>query len=159
MRRPAFAAVLLAFLTATAAVAASGPAWTAQGVVTRLKDNLITVHGRTCRLAGAPGRTAAQRFHVGDGARIACKDGVLLRIAVMPLPSIVSAAPKPASTPSITASGTVTENDGMIIAIGAVMCIIDGSSPDASALVPGTRLSSMRCSGSPLTLTAFTVAS
>jgi hypothetical protein len=159
MRRPAFATVLLAILTATSALAANGPAWTAQGVVTRLKDNLITVQGRTCRLAGAPGRTAEQRFHVGDGARIACKDRVLVRIAVMPLPSIVSAPSKPTSTPAITVSGTITENDGMIIAIGTVMCLIDGTSPDASALVPGTRLSSMHCSGNPLTLTAFSVAS
>ena len=157
MKLAALAAVVLA-LNATA-LAAKAPAWTAQGVISRVKDNLMTVHGTTCRLTGAVGRQARQNFQVGDGAKMLCAKGVLTKIAVLPLPSVVKKAPTPTSStpPSVTVSGTITNVDGMTITIGAVTCLIDPSSPDISALQDGTYLSSMRCVGNPLALAAFTV--
>jgi hypothetical protein len=150
------AVVACALLLAAPAFAAKKPVWTAQGTISRVKASLITVHGTTCRLAGAVGRHAQQNFQVGDGAKILCARGVLTKIAVLPLPSVVSKAPAPSSSPpSVTVSGTITNTDGMTITVGAVTCIIDGSSPDTSALQDGTYLSSMRCTGNPLTLVSF----
>lgn len=155
------AALLAAAVLALSApaFAAKAPAWTAQGVISRVKDNLMTVHGTTCRLKGAVGRQAQQNFQVGDGAKILCAKGVLTKIAVLALPSVVTKAPTstPSTPPSVTVSGTVTNADGMTITIGPLTCLIDASSPDTSALTDGTYLSSMRCVGDPLSLAAFTI--
>jgi hypothetical protein len=154
------AAIAAAVLALSApALAAKTPAWTAQGVISRVNNDLVTVHGTTCRLTGAVGRQARQTFPVGAGAKIRCAKGVLTKIAVFRLPSVVVTAPasSPSTPPSVTVSGTITNVDGMTITIGALTCLIEAGSPDTSSLEDGTYLSSMRCTGNPLQLAAFTV--
>jgi hypothetical protein len=153
------AAVASLLLLASPALAAKKPAWSAQGAISRIKSNLITVHGTTCKLAGPVGRQARQTYQVGVRAKIRCANGVLTKIAVLPLPPIVATGTNPSSASrTVTVSGTITNVDGMTITIGAVTCDIDETtSPNTDALQDGTFLSSMRCTGTPLRLAAFTV--
>jgi hypothetical protein len=164
------AGIVVAALAVTGSGAAQAPVWTAQGTITALHKQSITVHGHLCLMTGSLGRAVAAYYSVGDGAKIACTRGILQKIAVLPLPPIIISVPPPSTgsgTPGLTVGGTVaiTQLGDASIGVGAAAgantttiftCTIDSTSPDVSGLQIGDRLTSLKCRGNPLVLTSFT---
>lgn len=172
--------VLATGLLAGPAVAAT-PHWTATGAITKLNKQVVTVHGKTCKIPAAL-RTVVKLYYVGAGAKINCVDGSLRKIDVLnvlpainqPGPAHPSTQPSPVgssaflmgstllngasavySTTGMVGNFSITALDGGSITTGSgklsMTCRLGGDSPDLSGFQVGDKLSDARCKNGVLT--------
>jgi hypothetical protein len=111
MKRLGLVALVLAGLTATAALAGT-PTWSAKGTVTALNRNAITVNGRNCKITTvSPPRSVLRLYFVGAHAKISCAGGILRKIDVLQaLPAITTAGPPTYPKPSTTTSSSTSSS-------------------------------------------------
>jgi hypothetical protein len=180
MARAILAALAVACLLATNALAATKPSWTASGTVKALNSHEITVGHETCRItAASPARAVLRLYYVGVGVKIACVSGVLRTIDVLSAkPSIVSdGVPKcTGSTGNFTANAAVSLSESNACSVisdtlagtfavtrlssssltaGAgsitLTCALGAGSPDTSTITVGSQLTRLTCRGGVLT--------
>src|SRR5438105_6909951 len=93
-------------------------AWT-EGTIGVLGSSSIAVGALTCSLGSSlPSLTG---YQVGDGVRIGCGDGVLMKIEKLPARPVFTSA-----------SGTLSALGSSSITVGALTCSLGSSSPDLS---------------------------
>src|SRR5438105_4445260 len=93
-------------------------AWT-EGTIGVLGSSSIAVGALTCSLgSSSPSLTG---YQVGDGVRIGCGDGVLMKIEKLPARPVFTSA-----------SGTLSALGSSSITVGALTCPLGSSSPDLS---------------------------
>jgi hypothetical protein len=171
--------LVIAGLTAPAALSAADTKWTATGAVKALSAHSITVGHTTCRVTTAsPGKSVLRRYYVGANAKIACVHGVLRTIAVAGKAASVTVTGGTACTASTLSSAntsvslshtngctftsdtltgrfTVLNFTGNSILAGAgsitLMCTIGSDAPDTRALSAGAPLTQLTCRNGLLT--------
>jgi len=167
VRVPAIAAAVIAGLVPANAVAATPPSVTARGFVSAIGAHAIKVGGHTCRITTlSPVRSVLSRYHVGDSAKITCRNGILRTIASLGPGLVITTSLSQTGSTDITAvpgSGahmlvTVLTYDSITFASGGtkLTCTIGVATPDLSGLQAGSELKSVTCSNG--VLTSFTPA-
>jgi hypothetical protein len=181
MGRIALVTVVLAGLTASAAVAAQHPRWTAKGKITKLTSRTITVHGKSCRITADSPKPLLRIYVVGSTVKIVCGDGQL--VTIDRLSTTTNGAPGQSSSSSSvsgsssasssTSSGSSSSSasalalagEFSVTAVGngsitvrggssSYTCKIGTGSPDVSGFHVGARVSKMTCKDDVLTMIA-----